>query len=199
MLMAGDEIGRTQLGNNNAYCQDNEVSWLDWDLDMQRKELLEFTRLLIRLFHEHPVFRRRKFLQGRGIRGSEIKDITWFRPDGNEMTDEDWNNPEMRCFGFCLVGDALNEFDKLGNRIVDDTILILLNSHYEVIPFVLPVNESEVEWEVVLDTREATGRREHRPVPGDTPYDLEGRSLALFRLRSPERLMTHNEDDDTPA
>jgi isoamylase len=82
MLLAGDEIGRTQRGNNNAYCQDNEISWIDWKLDPQRRELLEFTRLLMRLFHQHPVLRRRKFFQGRTIRGSEVKDLAWFRPDG---------------------------------------------------------------------------------------------------------------------
>ena len=96
MLQMGDEIGRTQQGNNNAYCQDNEISWVDWKLDRPRRELLEFTRLVIQYFHEHPVLRRRKFFQGRKIRGSEVKDLAWFRPDGKEMADEDWNNPDAR-------------------------------------------------------------------------------------------------------
>ncbi|MCI0453757.1 MAG: glycogen debranching protein GlgX [Candidatus Dadabacteria bacterium] len=183
MLLMGDEIGRTQQGNNNSYCQDNEISWMDWNLDQPRKALLEFTCFLIQLFHEHPVFRRRKFFQGREIRGSEVKDITWFRPDGNEMTDEDWNNPETRCFGSRLAGDALDELDKRGNRIVDDTMLILLNAHYESVPFVLPAQEFNTQWEPVLDTREATGKREYRLVGGGEIYELEARSLALFRLK----------------
>jgi glycogen operon protein len=183
MLLHGDEIGRTQGGNNNAYCQDNETSWVDWDLDETRRQLLEFTRFLIQIRHQHPVFRRRKFFQGRATRGSEVKDITWFRPDGNEMVDEDWNNPETRCFGFRLAGDALNELDKRGNPIVDDTVLILLNAHYEPLPFVLPDYKSEAHWELLLDTREATGMREHPPVKTGESYELEARSLALFCRR----------------
>ena len=109
MLLAGDEIGRTQRGNNNAYCQDNEISWMDWKLDRWKRELLEFTQLLIRLFHQHPVLRRRVFFQGRRIRGSEVKDLAWFKPDGKEMTDDDWNNGFARCLGLRLAGDAIEE------------------------------------------------------------------------------------------
>ncbi|MBI1993855.1 MAG: glycogen debranching protein GlgX [Deltaproteobacteria bacterium] len=131
MLLAGDEIGRTQQGNNNTYCQDNEISWIDWSLDRPRTDLLEFTRVLIRLFHAHSVLRRRRFFQGRRIRGSEVKDLSWFRPDGKEMTEEDWNKPETKCFGLRLAGDAIEEVDQRGNRLVDDTLLMLLNAHYE--------------------------------------------------------------------
>ena len=117
MLLAGDEIGRTQRGNNNAYCQDNEISWIDWKLDRPRRELREFTRQLIRLVRAHPALRRRHFFQGRRIRGSEVKDVAWFRPDGKEMTDEDWNNSENRCFGLRLAGDAIEEIDERGDPI----------------------------------------------------------------------------------
>ncbi len=184
MLQAGDEIGRTQDGNNNAYCQDNEISWLDWNLDRPQRELLEFTRFVIQLFHHHPVLRRRKFFQGRRIRGSEVKDLAWFRPDGKEMTDEDWNNPQARCLGIRLAGDAIDEVDARGNRIIDDTLLILLNANYEPIPFILPAHRSKVRWELVLDTREPTGIPKQRPklMRGGTPYDLEARSLALLCL-----------------
>ncbi|MGH8057253.1 MAG: glycogen debranching protein GlgX, partial [Candidatus Entotheonellia bacterium] len=153
MLQAGDEIGRTQQGNNNAYCQDNPLSWVDWQLDRPRRELLEFTRRLIQFRHQHPVLRRRKFFQGRRIRGSEVKDLAWFRPDGKEMTDEDWQNPYARCLGLRLAGDAIEDVDDRGNRIVDDTLLILLNAHYEPIPFVLPAHRRKVRWDLVLDTR----------------------------------------------
>src|SRR5581483_796708 len=111
MLQAGDEIGRTQQGNNNAYCQDNEISWIDWNLDRSRRELLKFTQFLIQLFHRHPVLRRRKFFQGRKIHGSEVKDLSWFRPDGKELTPEDWNVGYARCLGLRLAGDAIEEVD----------------------------------------------------------------------------------------
>lgn len=182
MLQAGDEIGRTQQGNNNAYCQDNEISWVDWNLDRSRRELLEFTRLLIRLFHQHAVLRRRNFFQGRRIRGSEVKDLTWFRPDGKEMSDDDWNDPHARCLGLRLAGDAIEEVDARGNRIVDDTLLILLNAHHDPIPFFLSAHRPRMRWELVLDTREPTGKRRQRPIRGGTPYEMEGRSLALLRL-----------------
>ena len=146
MLLSGDEIGRTQKGNNNAYCQDNEISWVDWKLDKPRRELLEFTRCVIGLMNEHPVLRRRHFFQGRRIRGSEVKDLAWFRPDGKEMNDEDWNNPETRCFGLRLAGDAIEELDARGNRIVDDTLLILLNAYHEAIQFTLPAHRRMVRW-----------------------------------------------------
>jgi glycogen operon protein len=183
MLLAGDELGRTQLGNNNAYCQDNEISWLDWKLDRPRKELLEFTRLLIRFRDEHPVLRRRHFFQGRRIRGSEVKDLAWFRPDGKEMSDEDWNNPETRCFALRLAGDAIEESGDRGNRIVDDTLLILLNTHHEPIPFTLPAHRRKVRWEVVLDTFEpSSSRRRQRLTRGGEVYDLKDRSLVVLRL-----------------
>jgi isoamylase len=195
MILAGDETGRTQRGNNNAYCQDNEISWVDWDLDQPKLELLRFTRKLIRLFHHHAVLHRRHFFQGRKILGSEVKDLTWFRPDGKEMTEEDWRNPETRCIGLRLAGDAIEEVDARGNRILDNTLLILLNAHYEPITFVLPAHRPKMRWEILIDTREATGRRSLRPMGGGVPYDLEGRSLALFRLRRREGSTATNEDD----
>jgi len=182
MLYSGDEVGHTQRGNNNAYCQDSEISWIDWNLDRPRRDLLEFTRFLIRVFHRHPVLRRRSFFQGRRIRGSEVRDLVWFRPDGAEMAEEDWTNPEGRCIGLRLAGDAIAERDDRGNRIADDTLLILLNAHHEPVPFVLPAHRSRVRWELVLDTRAPTGRRRQRLMRGGEPFALEGRSLALLRL-----------------
>jgi glycogen operon protein len=182
MLSAGDEIGRTQHGNNNAYCQDNGISWIDWNLDQSQHELLEFTRLLSRLFHQHPVLRRRKFFQGRRIRGSEVKDLAWFRPDGREITDEDWNNWHTRCLGLRLSGDAIEELDVRGNHIVDHTLLMLLNAHYEPLPFVLPAYQTPVRWEALVDTRTTTGRLPSLFLRGGETYILEARSLALLRL-----------------
>jgi glycogen operon protein len=190
MLLAGDEIGRTQGGNNNAYCQDNEISWMDWKLDRRQRELLECTQLLVRLFHRHPVLRRRAFFQGRKIRGSEVKDLAWFKPDGKEMTDEDWNNGFARCLGLRLAGDAIEEVDARGNRIVDDTLLIVLNAHHEPVNFVLPAHRRKVRWELVFDTNEEKIKRRRRLIRGGTPHRVEARSMVLLRL-------PHHETRDT--
>ncbi|HKS30450.1 MAG TPA: glycogen debranching protein GlgX [Pyrinomonadaceae bacterium] len=185
MLQAGDELGRTQGGNNNAYCQDNEISWLDWNLDEARWQLLEFTRNVIRIFHEHPVLRRSKFFQGRQIRGSEVKDLSWFRPDGEEMQEEDWRNRSRRALGIRFAGDAIDEVDERGRRITGDTLLLLLNAQDRQVTFTLPAHREEVRWELMLDTREATGlARTRRPLKGRQSYRLESRSLALFCLQS---------------
>ncbi|MGH7324262.1 MAG: glycogen debranching protein GlgX [Candidatus Rokuibacteriota bacterium] len=182
MLCAGDEIGRTQGGNNNAYCQDNEISWLDWDLDEPRRGLLEYVRGLIALRRREPVLRRRQFLHGRRIYGSEVKDLAWFRPDGKEMTEQDWTH-YTRCFGLRLAGDAIEEVDAKGERIVGSTLLILLNAHHEPLEFILPAHRPKTLWTPMLDTRDAqTGDRAQNAVPGGTAYKLEARSLAVFQL-----------------
>src|SRR5690606_21646807 len=149
MICGGDEMGRTQHGNNNAYAQDNEISWLNWDLDERGRALLEFTRQMAALRHRHPVLHRRHFFQGRRIRGSELEDITWLRPDGGEMTEEQWNSGFTRCFGMRLGGDAMLEWDEYGERVVDDTFLILFNGDPETVEFTLPLSKPEAGWELV--------------------------------------------------
>lgn len=183
MLLAGDEFGRTQQGNNNAYCQDNEVSWINWDIDKHGKELLEFTRAVISLFQSHPVLRRRKFFQGKRNGENGIKDIAWYRADGCEMTREDWDNNEMHSFAMCLGGDVIEELDERGKRITDDTLLVIMNSLNRSRKFVLPSLKKSNEWELVLDTRDpAVLQHGKRPVhKGD--YELVSRSLAVFILR----------------
>ncbi|HLC40111.1 MAG TPA: glycogen debranching protein GlgX [Methylomirabilota bacterium] len=188
MLCGGDEIGRTQRGNSNAYCQDNEISWFDWQLDRRRRDLLDFARELIAFRKEHPVLRRRQFFYGRKIQGSEVKDLTWFRPDGKEMTEEDWRNPHIRCLGLRLSGDAIEEVDSRGERIGDETFLILLNAHHEAVPFVLPAHRRQVRWEPILGTHVVNGeRRTTRPLRGGETYELAGRSLALLTVRRERR------------
>jgi glycogen operon protein len=183
MLVSGDETGRTQQGNNNAYCQDNELSWVNWTLSRSARAQLGFTQRLIRLRLGHPVFHRRLFFQGRRIEGSEVKDLSWFRPDGKEMTEEEWKNGFTRCLGLRLAGDAIEEVDNAGNPIRDDTFLLLLNAHHEPIEFVLPAHRARLRWNLVLDTRDWTpGTGAFRA--GDA-YSLEARSLALLRLRGP--------------
>ncbi len=186
MLLAGDEISRTQQGNNNAYCHDNDLTWLDWDLDRAKRDLLAFTRHVIHLRKTHPGLRRRRFFYGRRIRGSEVKDLSWFRPDGQEMTDADWNNPLTRSFGLRLAGDAIAETDAMGERVVDDTLLVLVNAYHESVPFVLPAHRPGVEWEPLLDTRTARGRPAGAIRPGGATYDLGGRSVAMLVLAREE-------------
>jgi len=187
MICGGDEIGRTQHGNNNAYCQDTELSWHDWKFDRFQRELFAFVQRLIQLRREQPVLRRHRFFQGRRIRGSEVKDLAWFRPDGKEMTDEDWNLGYVRCLGIRLAGDAIEETDAKGRPITGDTLLILLNAHHEMLPCTLPAHKRGVRWELLLDTVGAERTREVKSLKGGDPYDLEARSLALFRLRAQEK------------
>ncbi len=180
MICAGDEIGRTQKGNNNAFCQDNETSWLSWDLSDSQKELLEFARRVVRLWREQPVLRRRRFFQGRPIRGSGVKDILWLDPSGQEMRDDGWNAPHVRCLGVRLHGET-GEADERGRPIVGDTLLLLMNGHHEAVPFRLP-GAGAAAWRRLLDTARP-GARDGEPCGGE--YPLEGRSLVLFRLSSP--------------
>jgi glycogen operon protein len=181
MLSMGDEVARTQGGNNNAYCQDNEISWFDWEWDARRVELLRFTRFLIKFYHAHPVLRRRRYFQGRSIRGSAVKDLTWYRPDGGEMTDEDWQNPEIQSLGLRLAGDAISEVDARGQRIVDDTLLVLLNGYWEELAFMVPEHPGGAAWELVIDTVEATPRPGGK-VAGKQPYTMAPRSLVVLRM-----------------
>jgi len=184
MLCGGDEMGRTQRGNNNAYCQDSEISWVDWKLSKPQQALLTFTRNLIALRQNHPVFRRRRFFQGRRIRGAEVKDLYWLRPDGKEMTDEDWTKGYVRCLGVRLAGDALDEKDPKGKPLLDDTFLMLLNAHHEPRPFTLPAHKRGVLWQPVFDTALYDNGKPITLLRGGDQYDLEARSLAVLRLRT---------------
>jgi len=188
MLLAGDELGQTQQGNNNAYCQDNELSWLDWNITPEKQEFFRFVRQLILLRAEQPVLRRRQFFQGRPIRGSDIKDLLWLAPTGLEMADEDWNSGFARCLGMLLSGDSIPETDSRGRPIKGDTILILLSAHHEAIPFTLPVLTRVNRWELLIDTadEQLTKPRKLRL----TEFTLKARSLVVLRpLVSPKKVL----------
>ena len=166
MLLAGDEISRTQNGNNNAYCQDNETTWVNWKLDERQLQLLEFTRRLIQLRSEHPNLHRRKFYQDRGIRNSAEKDIIWVRPDGEEMGEEEWGQGWARSLGVVLNGATLGELDEAGDLVRDSSFLMMLNCHHEPIQFYVPSASNGSKWEVLVDTHEpdgAPGERFKRP------------------------------------
>ena len=179
MLVAGDEMGRTQGGNNNAYCQDNEISWIDWELDPKRKALLEFTSRLIHFRHRQPVLQRRRFFQGKHIWDSEYKDLTWFRPDGTEMNQEDWQKPFTRSLAFLLGGDAIPSPDERGQRIIGDALLVLLNAHHDTVRFTVPPPAQGSRWVIEFYTADEK-RGPEEPVPSG-PFELTGRSLAVFR------------------
>jgi isoamylase len=180
MISGGDEMGRTQGGNNNAYCQDNEISWTNWELSRADRDLVDFTRRLIRIWKDHPVLRRRKFFQGRRIRGAEVLDIAWLDSSGREMTDDVWNSPDVKCLGVRLNGDAIDEVNERGERIVGDTLLLLLNAGSEPIPFVLPATSPLERWETLIDTADPwQGVRRLRA--GDR-YQLVSHSMAALRL-----------------
>ena len=184
MLCGGDECGRTQDGNNNAFCQDNEISWFNWEHDNKQKQLLEFTRQLIRLRKEHPVFRRPKFLKGRRITGSEIRDVMWFNPGGNQMSEEEWTSPFVRCLGMLLSGDATDVLNFEGEAIRDDTFLLLINAHHEAIPFVLPGQE-HLEWQLILDTTDPNGfLAEPKKFASGDDINVGGRVSCLLQLIS---------------
>jgi glycogen operon protein len=179
MLQAGDEMGRTQQGNNNAYAQDNEISWLDWNLDESKRALLDFTSRLIRIRQNNPVFRRRRFFQGRPIRGDEAKDIIWLSADGNEMTDDEWRHEGARCLGMYLAGHGISMIDDRGVPVVGESAIVLFNANREPVNFLLPANLPEKNWQVVIDTDGGQGD----PVASMTlpcTYRLSAHSLALL-------------------
>ena len=182
MLLGGDEWGRTQKGNNNAYCQDNEISLFDWNRDEKQNQFLEFTRKLISFREAHPVFRRPKFFQGRRIRASETRDVMWFNPGGNQMSEEEWASPFVRCIGMLLSGDASDVLNFEGEPVHDDTFLLLINAHYEPIPFVLPGQEN-LEWQSILDTTDPNGflAQPGKFASGDD-VELCGRTCCLLQL-----------------
>jgi glycogen operon protein len=190
MLLHGDEMGRTQQGNNNAYCQDNELSWIDWDLVTTNADLVDFTAQLTKLREDHPVFRRRRFFTG--ARGSdELHDVAWFDTDGELMDDEDWDNGYARTLAMFLNGDAISTPGSQGQQIVDDSFLLLFNAFEGALPFIMPAAEWGERWEVVLDTAEAASQKKaakpapaRKPVAAGKPVTVEGRSAVLLRRLS---------------
>ncbi len=185
MICGGDEISRTQNGNNNAYCQDNPITWYNWDLDDRKLSLLDFTRKLIRIRKDHPNLHRRKFYQDRSIRRSDVKDIVWLRPDGQEMTDEEWSAGWVRCLGVMLNGETLDHVDEKGDQLVDDTFLLMLNCHHEPIKFYLPQSPQSKDWEVVIDTNDPEETFDRR-TPAGKPIELARQTLILMRECRPE-------------
>jgi isoamylase len=180
MLSMGDEVGRSQKGNNNAYCQDNEISWTNWDIDEARQKLLDFTSGLIKLRRSHPNFRRKKFYQDRTIRKSLVRDIAWYGADGHEMTEDEWNSKWIRSLGLMFNGETLNVVDDvMGRPVIDDTFLILINSYHEGVEFTIPKSPHDRGWVSVLDTAEEEDTFKEESI--NSSRILTGRSLMLLK------------------
>jgi glycogen operon protein len=185
MLCGGDEYGRTQKGNNNAYCQDNDISWLNWDRDEHQQQLFQFVSKLIEFRKKHPVFARPNFFRGRQIRGGKIKDIMWLNCAGIEMSNEEWEAEGIRCLGVMLSGNMGDITDFYGNPIRDDTFLLCFNAHHEPVEFTLPQAKS-MSWKLLLDTSAETGFVEIDKGPKADRVMVAARSTLLFILQKPE-------------
>jgi isoamylase len=186
MLLMGDEIGRTQHGNNNAYCQDTELSWVDWELAEQHAGLKAFTAALTKVRRDHPVFRRRRFFAGRPIRkDDELRDIGWFTPSGQEMTEQDWESGFGRCIVVFLNGEGIADLDQRGEHVVDDSFLLCFNAHHEDIDVTLPNGDYAENWTVMVDT--ATGEVGGGPtVPAKSTLKVVARSLVVLQRAEEE-------------
>jgi glycogen operon protein len=181
MLLAGDELRRTQTGNNNAYCQDNELSWLDWDLDERARGILDFARRLLRLRAEHPVFRRSEFLTGEERQGSGAPDVWWFRPDGRRMTQADWARGDAFALGAFLNGAEIPSRTADGEPIGDESFIVLFNAWREPVSFVLPPARFGRRWTHELCTAEPDVQPNGETHSARATVPLPGRSLKVLR------------------
>lgn len=180
MFVMGDEVRRTQRGNNNAYCQDNEISWLNWSLNDEQRRMYRFVCRIAKIWRSHPVLQRRHFFQGRQIRGANVKDILWLTPGGTEMTDADWHAGFVRCLGVRLDGELLREVDERGKQIHGKTLMLLMNAHHKELPFTLYPTEPHERWTLLMDTAQLEPQRLSEQ--GGSCYLLQARSLAVFQL-----------------
>ena len=178
MLAGGDEVGRSQRGNNNAFCQDNELTWYDWNLDPPRKRLMDFTGKLIKLRLAHPNLHRRRFFQDRQIRGSVVKDVAWFNTTGDEFSDENWNADWNRSMAVMLNGKTLGVTDEDGKPVEDDSFLILINAYHEGVEFTLPQPPNGSPWKFVMNTENIDDPFAQEKL-GDK-FIVGGRSLVLL-------------------
>jgi glycogen operon protein len=178
MLVAGDEFGRTQQGNNNAYCQDNEISWLDWK--NADAELLEYTKALIHTRKSHSVFCRRRWFQGQPISGTKVEDIAWFLPNAKMMDEKHWNNEFAKSLGVYLNGLGIHWVDPQGQRITDDSFYVIFNAHHESLEYTLPGVNYGKHWWKVLDTSDGSFTIDDHTFDAGSKIKVEGRSVVLL-------------------
>jgi glycogen operon protein len=186
MVLGGDELSRTKRGNNNTYCQDNEISWLDWDLDGPAQQFLEFFRYLVKIRKKHPILQRTNYFHGPTASQPGSTAISWLHPNGKEMADFAWKDPNTRAFGLMYIGELNEEIDNRGNRLKDDILLLLFNASAETVRFTLPELFRDHLWTVMLDTRHPTGRCSAQAQTGGQ-YELEARCMALLVSPSAEQ------------
>ncbi len=179
MMLAGDEFARTQAGNNNAYCQDNEISWFNWNLDEKGRSLIQFVQKLTGLRQKYPILRRNRFLTGAYDEELDVKDLTWINASGGEMRAEDWGDPAMRCFGMLMDGRARPT--GVRQRGTEATMLLILNAHHDLVQFTLPPHAGEAQWKLLVDTNAPELESVQMFSTGDV-YGVTGRSLLLFDL-----------------
>jgi len=186
MIFAGDELGKSKNGNNNTYCQDNETSWVDWNTSEESSDLLEFFKQVIQIRKHHPTFHRKKFFKGKTLFGGQARDLHWLRPDGIEMGGDDWGFDWSRSLGLLIPGGGIDDVNKYGKRIIDDTFYLVLNAHHDTIDFQLPY--SKVPWTLLFDTGSDTTGNSHT---GTALYTMQARSFALFcKLRKGKYIHT---------
>jgi len=191
MLLAGDELGHTQRGNNNVYCQDNDLTWLDWEPTASRTAFLDFVKRITRLWREQPVLRRRSFFQNRPIRGESVADVSWFTPVGRELTNAEWSKP-THTLAVRLAGDMIRETDERGEPVIGDTLFVALNASGDAVPFTLPPTHPRQVWELLLDTADDDRRPEF--FNGEHQCRVNSRSVVVFRIRA----RFQRESDVTP-
>jgi isoamylase len=183
MIYAGDPIGHSQLGNNNAYCQDNPTTWLNWNLEPENRDLMAFVQRMINLRRRHPIFHRRRFFQGRPIKGANVKDVLWLNASGKEMSEDEWRDPSFHSLGMFLSGQGLNETDARGRKLGDENFLLLLNAFHEDVAFMLPAFHPFGRWITWMDTSLDSGLRSGNAYDEGTTYPLQARSMVVLMER----------------
>jgi glycogen operon protein len=179
MIVAGDELGRTQRGNNNAYCQDNEISWVDWE--SADHDLLTFSKKIIHFCRRHPVFNRRKWFKGQPYKGVGVEDIAWFRPDGHEMNEDNWRDDYAKTLGIFLNGKAIPSAGPKGERIVDDNFFLIFNAYHDTISFKLPPQKFGRKWLKILDTAQGYFEESGEALAAGKPIEIAGRCVVLLK------------------
>jgi glycogen operon protein len=179
MISHGDEYGRTQYGNNNAYCQDNEIAWMNWNWTEKQKDLFEFTKKIIAIRNEHPILHPRRYFKNRQIQGEGITDIRWLNTDGIDMNQEEWDTSFIRMMGMLLNGELMKEIDELGNSVQQEILLILVNSYWEPMNITLPFEGLSPEWEVMVDTELEHLSDSNKRIY--SVYEVKARSLVLLK------------------
>jgi glycogen operon protein len=180
MMLGGDEFGRTQRGNNNAYCQDNEISWLDWNIQNDGEDLIRFVQQLTRLRHQYPILRRTRFLTGEYNKELDVKDVSWINANGNEMQEANWTDAAMHCFGMLIDGRA--QTTGIRQRGQETTLLLVFNSHHDVVEFTFPECSGGETWSLLIDTN-IPGEEDGAFRTGDK-YQVTGRSFLMFKLEA---------------